>query len=79
MLKNKAFLASKLSDVVFLFYHILINVKMPTIGGKLTFISLMYFMLSRDGHEKSFISSEPGFWHFVGYPIFATWGRFVLN
>ena len=43
MLKNKYFLAFKLSDVVFI---MLINVKMPTIVGILTFMSMINFMLS---------------------------------
>ena len=44
MLKNiKIFLAFNLSDVVFI---MLINVKMPTIVGILTFMSMMNFMLS---------------------------------
>ena len=43
------FLASKLSDVVFI---MLINVKMPIIVGILTFISMINFMPSRVEHEK---------------------------
>ena len=43
MLKNKDFLAFKLSDVVFI---MLINVKMPTIGGILTFMSKINFVLN---------------------------------
>ena len=35
----------------------LINVKMPTIVGILTFINMKNFMLSRVEHEKSFITS----------------------
>ena len=38
----------------------LINVKMPTIAGILTFMSRKNFMLSRVEHEKSFITSGPG-------------------
>ena len=37
----------------------LINVKMPTIVGILTFMSRKKFMLSRVEHEKSFIISGP--------------------
>ena len=33
------------------------NVKMPTIVGILTFMSMIDFMLISVGHEKSFISS----------------------
>ena len=43
LLKIKNFLAFKLSDAVFI---MLINVKMPTIVGILTFISMINFMLS---------------------------------
>ena len=39
----------------------LINVKMPTIVGILTFMSRKNFMLSRVEHEKTFINSGPGF------------------
>ena len=42
MLKNKDFLAFKLSDVVFI---MLIDVKMPTIVGILTFMSMIHLML----------------------------------
>ena len=48
-----AFFAFKLSDVVFI---MLINVKMPTPVGILTFMSMKMFMLSWIEHEKSFIS-----------------------
>ena len=37
----------------------LINVKMPTIVGILTFMSRKNFMLSQVGHEKSLITSGP--------------------
>ena len=43
MLKIKTFLAFKLSDVLFI---MLINVKMSTIVGILTFMSMINFMLS---------------------------------
>ena len=52
----KKFLAIFLSDVVFI---MLINVKMPTIVGILTFISRINFVLSRVEHEKSFITLGP--------------------
>ena len=52
----KKFLALSLSDVVFI---ILINVKMPTIVGILTFMSRIDFVLN-DEYEKSFITSGPG-------------------
>ena len=45
-----------LSDVVFI---ILINVKMPTIVGILTFMNRMNFVLSCVEHGKSFITSRP--------------------
>ena len=41
--KIKIVFASKLSDVVFI---LLINVKMPTIVGVLTFMSIINFILS---------------------------------
>ena len=50
----KKFLALSLSDVVFI---MLINVKMPTIVGILTFMSRINFMLSLVEHGKSFITS----------------------
>ena len=37
----------------------LINLKMPTIVGILTFMSRINFVLSRVEHEKSFITSGP--------------------
>ena len=43
LLKNKAFIAFELSDVVFI---MLTNVKMPKIVGILTLISMINFMLS---------------------------------
>ena len=41
--------------------YLLINMKMPTIVGIFIFISRENFMLSWVEHEKSFITSEPGF------------------
>ena len=38
----------------------LINVKMPTTVGILTFMSMINFMLSVVEHEQSFLTSEPG-------------------
>ena len=53
MVKHKDFfLLLKPSDV----YILLLNVKMPTIVGILTFMSGINFMLSRVGHENSYIS-----------------------
>ena len=40
-------------------FFLLMNVKMPTIVGILTFMGKK-FMLSRDEHEKSVITSDPG-------------------
>ena len=51
------FLALSLSDVVFI---MLINVKMPTIVGILTFMSRINFVLSWVEHEFFFITSGPG-------------------
>ena len=45
-----------LSDVVFI---MLINIKMPTIVGILTFMSRINFVLSWVEYEKSFITSGP--------------------
>ena len=39
---------------------LLINVKMPTIDGILTFMSRINFMLNLGEHEKRFITSGPG-------------------
>ena len=55
--KINTFLAFKLSNDVFI---MLINVKIPTIVGILTFISMTHFMLSRAEHENSFIISGTG-------------------
>ena len=52
----KKFLALNLSDVVFI---MLINVKMPTIAGILTFMSRIDFVLSCLSMKKSFITSGP--------------------
>ena len=53
----KKFLALSLSNVVFI---MLINVKMPTIIGILTFMRRKNFLLSRVEHEKSFKTSRLG-------------------
>ena len=37
----------------------LINIKMPTVDGILTFLSMINFMLNLDEHEKSFIPLGP--------------------
>ena len=52
----KKFFAVSLSDVLFI---MLINVKMSTIVGILTFMSRTNFVLSWVEHEKSFITSGP--------------------
>ena len=52
----KKFLALSLSDVAFI---MLINVKMPTIVGILTFMSRINFLLSLVEHGKSFITLGP--------------------
>ena len=56
-IKNKAFFAFKLSDIVF---TMLIKVKMPTIVGILAFMSMINFKLSWVEHETSFKTSGPG-------------------
>ena len=43
----------------------LINVKMPTIVGILTFMSRINFVLSGVEYEKSFITSVPGYRGFM--------------
>ena len=55
--RNSAFLGSEKPRMLF---FPLINVKMPTIVGILTFMSWKIFMLSLVEHEKSFITSESG-------------------
>ena len=52
----KKFLVLSLSDVIFI---MLINVKMPTIVGILTFISMINFMFIWVEHEKGFRISGP--------------------
>ena len=67
----KKFHAFSLSDVVFI---MLINVKIPTIVGILTFTSRINFVLSWFEHEKSFITSVPGWtfcWACFGSKLFA--------
>ena len=51
----KKFLALSLSDVAFI---MLINVKMPTVVGILTFMSRINFILSQVEHGKSFICNQ---------------------
>ena len=55
LFKIKAYLSLKLSDIV---VTILINVKMPTTVGILTFCSIITFMLSELGMD-SIIASRP--------------------
>ena len=47
------------SDKPRMLFFLLINVKMPTIVGILTFMSRKNFMLNSVEHEKSFITSGP--------------------
>ena len=54
----KKFLALSLSDVVFI---MLVNVKMQTIVGILTFMSRINFVLSGVEHGKSLITLVPDF------------------
>ena len=54
----KKFLALNISDVVFV---MLINVKMPTIVGILTFMSKIILCSAELSKKKSFIASGPGF------------------
>ena len=55
--KMQKFLALNLSDGVFI---MLINVKMPTVVGILTFINRINFVLNCVKHGKSFITTGPG-------------------
>ena len=52
----KKFLALSISDALSI---MLINVKMPTIGGLLTFMSRINFVLNQVEHVKRFITSGP--------------------
>ena len=54
---NKEVSCLSLSDVVFI---MLINVKMPTIVGILTFMSRINFVLSRAEHGKKIIARDLG-------------------
>ena len=56
MLKNNAFSRFKILEIAFI---LLINVKMPTIVGILTFMSRIDFKFSGVEHEKSCITSRP--------------------
>ena len=47
----KFVIAFKLSDPIYIMLHV-INVKMPTIAGILTFTSMLKFTLSSVEHEK---------------------------
>ena len=47
------------SDKPRMLFFLLINVKMPTIVGILTFMSRKNFMLNSVEHEKSFTTSGP--------------------
>ena len=47
------------SDKLIMLFFLLINVKMPTTVGILTFMSRELFMLSCVEHEKSFITPGP--------------------
>ena len=56
--KIKTFLTLILSDVVVIMH---INVKMPTVVGILTFMSMINLTLSFEEHVESFITSGPRF------------------
>ena len=60
--------ALSLSDAVF---TMLLNVKMSTIVGILTFMSRLNFVLSSIEYEKSFITSGPGFQLFDTLMVFS--------
>ena len=64
--RNSAFFSD--SDKPRMLFFLLINVKMPTIVGILTFMSRKNFMFNWVEHEKSFITSGPAFslaWWFM--------------
>ena len=48
-------------------FFLLINVKMPTIDGILTFMSRKNSMLNSVEHEKCFITSGPGAFYLLIY------------
>ena len=54
--KINTFFAFKLTDIIFI---MLVNVKVPTIVGILTLMSMINFMLHLGEHEKSCIISGP--------------------
>ena len=54
----KKLIALSLSDVLFI---MLINVKMPTLVGILTYMSMINLVLISVEHKKRFITSRPGF------------------
>ena len=55
--RNLAFFSD--SDKPRMLFFLLINVKMPTIVGILSFLSTKNFMLNRVEHEISFIAWRP--------------------
>ena len=58
MLKNGTFITCKPPNVVFIR---LINVKMPTVVGILTFMCVINVLLSSGEHGNGFVTSEPDF------------------
>ena len=67
--KNKEIWLFLGSDKPRMLFFPLINVKMPTIVGILTFVSRKNFMLSWVEHEKSFITSGPDQSSLYAYPV----------
>ena len=59
-IKKFSFFLAQISIHCRMLYFPLMNVKMPTIVGILTFMSKKNVMLSRVEHEKSFMTSGPG-------------------
>ena len=63
------------SDKLRMLFFLLINVKMPTIVGILTFKSRKNFMLNSVEHEKSFITSGPGLPMSIYGTVWIRWVR----
>ena len=73
MLKNKILIGFKLSDVILTI--MLINVKMPTLVGILTFMSMIKIMLSRAEHGKRLITKGLRLYKAVAAHILKYWNR----
>ena len=72
ILRNSAFILG--SDMPRMLFLPLINVKVPTVVGILTFMSRKNFMLRRAEHEKRFKTSGPG--NYMNLPTMQRWPNF---